>query len=86
MIDCIAGTSFGAIVGGLYSAGYSAKDIETLVLNHWQDIFSNQPERTRAPLLQDRNPRQLVRINLKGFSPNLLTGVLRGAEADRIAE
>jgi NTE family protein len=23
-IDCIAGTSFGAIVGGLYSAGYSA--------------------------------------------------------------
>jgi NTE family protein len=77
-IDYIAGTSFGAIVGGLYSAGYSANDIEALVLNHWQDIFSNQPERTRAPLLQDRNLRQLVRLNLKGFSPNLPTGVLRG--------
>ena len=47
-------------------------------LSHWQDIFSNQPERTRAPLLQDRNLRQLVRLNPKGFGPNLPTGVLRG--------
>jgi NTE family protein len=77
-IDCIAGTSFGAIVGGLYSAGYMADEMETFVLSHWQDIFSNQPERVRAPLLQDRNLRQLVRLNLKGFSPNLPTGVLRG--------
>ncbi len=77
-VDCIAGTSFGAIVGGLYSAGYSADEIETLILGHWQDIFRNQPERTRAPLVQDRNLRQLVRLDLKGLSPNLPTGLLRG--------
>ncbi len=77
-IDCIAGTSFGAILGGLYSAGYSAEEMEAFVLSHLQDIFSNQPERARAPLLQDRNLRQLVRFDLKGISPNLPTGVLRG--------
>ena len=27
-IDCIAGTSMGAVVGGLYAAGFSASEIE----------------------------------------------------------
>ena len=30
-VDYIAGTSMGAIVGGLYAAGYSARDIEHIV-------------------------------------------------------
>ena len=30
-IDCIAGTSMGAIVGGLYAIGYSAEEIEQMV-------------------------------------------------------
>ena len=29
-IDCIAGASIGAIVGGLYAAGYSAAELDTL--------------------------------------------------------
>lgn len=32
-IDCIAGTSMGALVGGLYAAGYSPQEIEELFLS-----------------------------------------------------
>jgi NTE family protein len=77
-IDCIAGTSFGAIVGGLYAAGYSAEDIETLVLNNGQGIFSDQPQRNKAPLIQGQNLRRLVRLNMNGLIPGLPMGILRG--------
>lgn len=40
-IDCIAGTSMGAIVGGLYASGYSAQELETLVeTSQWATLFS----------------------------------------------
>lgn len=42
-IDYIAGTSIGSIVGGLYSSGYSSKEIEKLFLSQeWQDILEGQ--------------------------------------------
>ena len=45
-IDYIGGTSMGAIVGGLYAAGYSASQIEKIIKD--TDFYS---------LLQDKNPR-----------------------------
>lgn len=40
--DYIAGTSMGAIIGGLYSIGYSADQIETIIRNlNWEEILSN---------------------------------------------
>jgi NTE family protein len=77
-IDCIAGTSFGSIVGGLFAAGYTAEEIEGFVINHWQEIFTNQPERERAPLLQAQTLRHLLRLNLRGLKPSLPEGFLRG--------
>lgn len=39
-IDYIAGTSIGSIIGGLYAAGYSASEIEKMILQtKWDDIF-----------------------------------------------
>lgn len=41
-IDYIAGTSIGAIVGGLYSVGYSLEQIDSLFRNEkWGDLFVN---------------------------------------------
>lgn len=34
-IDYIAGTSMGAIVGGLYAIGYSATEIDSMVASHF---------------------------------------------------
>lgn len=45
-VDMIAGTSFGAIVGGLYAAGYSATELETILKNiDWQETLSNSAPR-----------------------------------------
>lgn len=45
-IDCIAGTSMGAIVGGLYSAGYRAEALEQLVGGlDWGQLFDDRPPR-----------------------------------------
>lgn len=43
-IDCITGTSMGSIVGSLYAAGYSGKDIEKIARElDWNVLFSGKP-------------------------------------------
>ncbi|HEX9109068.1 MAG TPA: patatin-like phospholipase family protein, partial [Longimicrobiales bacterium] len=45
-IDAIAGTSMGAVVGGLYASGLSAAEIETLMRSaDWQAAFRGWPVR-----------------------------------------
>ncbi len=42
-VDCITGTSTGAIIGGLYAIGYSGAEIEDIVLGiTWEDIFDEK--------------------------------------------
>lgn len=42
-VDYVSGTSIGAIIGGLYSVGYSTKEMEELFLSQeWQDILEGQ--------------------------------------------
>ena len=43
-VNYISGTSMGSIVGGLYSAGYSAADIEEIALSiDWANVFGRNP-------------------------------------------
>jgi NTE family protein len=45
-VDAIAGTSMGAVVGGLYASGLSARDIEKIMTSiNWQDAFRDRPPR-----------------------------------------
>ena len=45
-IDAIAGTSMGAVVGGLYASGLSAHEIEKIMTSiNWQDAFRDRPPR-----------------------------------------
>ncbi len=40
-VDCIAGTSMGALVGGAYASGLNAEELEKLVTGvRWQDTFT----------------------------------------------
>ena len=42
-IDYIAGTSVGAIIGGLYANGYSATDLDTLFRNQdWLNLLTDR--------------------------------------------
>lgn len=43
-IDVVTGTSMGSIMGGLYAAGYTGKDIEYIARHiDWNRMFSNRP-------------------------------------------
>jgi NTE family protein len=78
-IDCIAGTSFGALVGGLYSLGYPASEIESILTSQdWSNIFSDAPQRRLRPLFERRDARYQAQISFRGWSPELPTGLLAG--------
>ena len=45
-VDCIVGTSMGAIIGGLYAIGYSASEIDSLISNQdWDFVMSDKVPR-----------------------------------------
>lgn len=45
-VNCVVGTSMGAIVGGLYAAGYSPLQIDAMLHSvDWQQVFSDSPGR-----------------------------------------
>lgn len=49
-IDCVTGTSMGAIVGGLYAAGYSPAELEDIVHElDWGALLRDTPDRRRQP-------------------------------------
>jgi NTE family protein len=69
-IDGIAGTSMGAVVGGLFSVGYSAAEIESLATRiHWNDILHDTPSRRQLLLGQkEEHARHIVQLRFHGFS------------------
>jgi NTE family protein len=65
-IDCIAGTSMGAVVGGLYASGMSARDIESTMRSvDWQEAFRDSPPRRDLAFRRKQDDRNfLVRLPL----------------------
>lgn len=83
-IDCIAGTSMGAVVGGLYAAGFSASEIETrldtLKLN---DIALDRVERRYLPQSVREEDEQYPLGATLGLSANgvrLPAGVVQASQ------
>jgi NTE family protein len=65
-IDCIAGTSMGAVVGGLYASGMTAAQIEsTMRTVDWQEAFRDAPPRRDLAFRRKQDDRNfLVRLPL----------------------
>ncbi len=65
-IDAIAGTSMGAVVGGLYASGMTADEIEKLITSvNWQDAFQDRPPRAQLGFRRKQDDRNfLVRYSL----------------------
>lgn len=60
-IDYIAGTSMGAIVGGLYSIGYSAAEIDSMVASQdWQLLLSDRVKRDNLTFPEKENSERYV--------------------------
>jgi NTE family protein len=82
-IDCVAGTSMGALVGGLYASGMSVDDMEQLVTStDWKRLFNDsiaRPERTYRRKQDDRDALATVGVGIGGprglkLSPGVLQG------------
>jgi NTE family protein len=65
-VDCIAGTSMGAIVGGLYASGMTAQQIDSTIRSlDWQEAFRDAPPRRDLAFRRKQDDRNfLVRLPL----------------------
>jgi len=65
-IDCVAGTSMGAVIGGLYASGMTAAQIdETIRSVDWQEAFRDSPPRRELTFRRKQDDRNfLVRLPL----------------------
>src|ERR1035437_2544833 len=65
-IDCIAGTSMGAVVGGLYASGMTAHQIDATMRSvDWQEAFRDAPPRRDLAFRRKQDDRNfLVRLPL----------------------
>jgi NTE family protein len=87
-VDVIAGTSMGAVVGGLYASGLSASDIERVMTSvDWQDAFRDRPARTDLNFrrkLEDQNFLVKFPLGLKGRKFRLPRGLVQGQKLTQI--
>ena len=82
-IDAIAGTSMGAVVGGLYASGYSVEELEHLALTlDWQQALSDAPPRKDVPFRRKQDDRDFLVKKKLSFrddgSLGLPLGVIQG--------
>lgn len=81
-VCAIAGTSMGAIVGGLYAAGYDAEELERLLSSiDWADMFVDSPPRAQLPMERKQEDfRHLLDLEI-GYRDGRLSvpaGLVRG--------
>ena len=82
-IDAIAGTSMGAVIGGLYASGYKIDELEKLALSiDWKEALSDAPEREDVPFRRKQDDRDFLVKQKLSFrddgSLGLPLGVIQG--------
>ncbi len=87
-IDCIAGTSMGAIIGGLYAAGMSPDEIEATLMNlDWNDVMSDDTPRRELFFrrkIDDQRYLFEVGAGLKGIK--MTAGITAGQKFNNLME
>lgn len=81
-IDCITGTSMGSIVGSLYAAGYSGKDIEVIARElDWNVLFSGKPSMRTVNIDEKAEfDNYAVEIPVQKGKIKILGGIIEGQE------
>jgi len=87
-IDAVAGTSMGAVVGGLYASGLNAREIESIMSSlNWQDAFRDRPPRedlTFRRKEEDQNFLVKFPLGLRGSHIQLPKGLITGQKLNQI--
>lgn len=88
-IDCIAGTSMGSIIGGLYASGMSTDTLQrSLLAIDWDDAFNDDPVREHLPFRRKREDRDFLVKSAPGISDRgelkLPSGLVEGQKLELI--
>lgn len=87
-IDAIAGTSMGAVIGGLYASGMTAAEIEALVRTlNWNSAFRDRPPRGDLNFRRKQDDREyLVRfpLGVKSGDFRVPRGLIQGQRLTQI--
>jgi len=85
-VDAIAGTSMGAIVGGLYATGISADELEEIVLSlNWSRALSDTPRRQDLSFRRKQDDVRYpidLEIGVRGRKIILPRGLVQGHNLD----
>ncbi|HUO78882.1 MAG TPA: patatin-like phospholipase family protein [Steroidobacteraceae bacterium] len=78
-LDCLVGTSAGAIIGGAYAAGSSPDEIETAIAAaDWDKLLSDQPDRADRSVYAKELERERIgatEVGQRGLSVVLPRGI-----------
>jgi NTE family protein len=79
-IDYLAGTSFGGLMGGLYSVGYRTDSLLKVVNEvNWDEIFNDMPERSILPYFEKKySGRYYLSLPIKEYMPTPPGGAIAG--------
>lgn len=79
-IDFIAGTSMGSVIGGLYAAGYSARQIMEIAKQiRWSDLMVDTPPRNTLFVAQKaERDRSYLQMRFNGFKPYIPPALTAG--------
>lgn len=78
--DYITGTSMGAVIGGLYASGYSAKELEKLVTTvDWDYLLTDKINRSILSIDEKNNDgKYFLSLPVENFSIKLPKGLISG--------
>jgi NTE family protein len=87
-IDAIAGTSMGAVIGGLYASGLDAREIEAVMTSvNWQDAVRDRPPRQELTFrrkAEDQNFLVKFPLGLRGGDFKLPKGLIQGQKLTQL--
>lgn len=85
-IDYVAGTSIGAIVGGLYSIGYTSEQLEIIVKQtNWIDLLTDKISRDAIPFpFKLDDSKYLISLPIKNNEKS--GGIIRGRNISQLLQ
>ncbi|MCO4780926.1 MAG: patatin-like phospholipase family protein [Candidatus Cloacimonetes bacterium] len=85
-VDLISGTSMGSVIGGLYSVGCTALELEEKLLKqNWDYLLDDKPKRNAVSMEQkDQLDRYVVSLPFRDGHINLPSGLVAGQRMESV--
>ena len=82
-IEYVTGTSMGSIIGGLYAAGYTAKELEDIAVHmDWMGLFNDKIDREKKGIVRNMiEDRNTLSLPMEKFMPKITSGAIGGKSA-----